>query len=76
MTFVKSGSGAGGTLRFMTPPKPFRLLTDEEFARLSSKEKVAYLAQGAQAVAQSAPITGGVSQPDAPADGSIGKVLP
>ena len=60
----------------MIPPQPFRLLSDEEFDRLSCEEKIAYLARGARAVAQNAPITGGPSRPDEPADGAFGKVLP
>jgi hypothetical protein len=43
------------------PPKPFHLLSHEQFARLSREEKVAYLSEAIEAVNQNVPMLGPVS---------------
>lgn len=50
--------------------KPFRLLPDEEFAKLSREEKIAYLSMAIEAVKQNAPVTGLIHAPsDEPDNG-------
>jgi hypothetical protein len=39
-------------------PKPFQLLSHEEFAQLSREQKISYLAAAIEAVKQNAPLIG------------------
>ena len=43
--------------------KPFRLLPNEEFAKLSREEKIAYLSMAIEAVKQNAPVIGFIHAP-------------
>jgi hypothetical protein len=49
-------------------PKRFRLLSHEEFAKLSIEEKVAYLSKAIEAVRHKVPIIGANATPPDSAD--------
>jgi hypothetical protein len=40
------------------PPKPFRLVSHEEFAKFSREQKIAYLTMAIEAVKENAPLIG------------------
>ena len=49
-------------------PKPFQLLSHEEFAKLTREQKIAYLSMAIEAVKENAPMIGFIHSSDERAD--------